>query len=151
MQTTTPATTEQPIDTIPMRIKTSDVRRILNDILSGEISMSRGAELFNEIASDYTHVNHHHPLTEDHTVINLDGEDIVANTPAVELLLALNNSGLKTRSHHVEKDYGWVTILMDNIVSLDIRDIYEKDTPRTKYNGKRELLISWTNKRQNNQ
>lgn len=131
-----------------MRIRTHHVRKILNLILKEEISMSRGAEMFNEIDGDYSHVNHHHPPTENHTIITIDGEEIVANKEAIELLVALNNTGLKTRSHHVDKEGGWVTILMDNVDRLSIQDVYEKDTPRTKYNGKRELLISWKNKTQ---
>jgi hypothetical protein len=39
-------------------------------------------------------------------------------------------------------DGGWVTILLDN-VTFKVKEVNEKDSLRTKYNGKKELLLSW--------
>jgi len=93
----------------------------------------------------YKYCNHHHEPTKEHKIIEIDGQKIVANELAVTLLKELNKLGLKTRSHHIDGDINWVTILLDN-VNLEIKNVYEKDATRTKYNGKKELLISWNNK-----
>ena len=93
----------------------------------------------------YKYCNHHHEPTKEHKIIEIDGQKIVANELAVTLLKELNKLGLKTRSHHIDGDINWVTILLDN-VNIEIKDVDEKDATRTKYNGKKELLISWNNK-----
>ena len=90
----------------------------------------------------YRHCNHHHELTPKHEVVNFGDGEFVANKMAVPLLKALNEIGLRTRSHHVDDDVKWVAILMDN-VSIEVKVVNEKDADRTKYNGKTELLISW--------
>lgn len=92
----------------------------------------------------YRYCNHHHELTENHELVNIGGEEFVANKEAIPLLKALNEIGLKTRSHHIDNtENAWVTILFDNIDRLEIRTIYERDADRNSYNGKKELLISW--------
>ena len=59
------------------------------------------------------------------------------------MLKALNEIGLKTRSHHIDdKEYAWVCILLDN-VDLEVTNVFERDPDRIKYNGKKELRITW--------
>jgi uncharacterized membrane-anchored protein len=91
----------------------------------------------------YKYCNHHHELNENYKIVNFGDGDFVANKEAIPILKALNEIGLKTRSHHIDKEeHAWVCILLDG-VELEIRDVYEKDATRTKYNGKEELLIQW--------
>lgn len=91
----------------------------------------------------YRQFNHHHELTEDHELVDFGDGEFIANKPAIPLLKALYEAGLRTRSHHVGNDgYSWVCILLDG-VDLEIRTVNEKDADRTKYNGKTELLIRW--------
>ena len=92
----------------------------------------------------YKYCNHHHVLTEQHEVVDFGDGEFVANKKAVPLLKALNELGLKTRTHHIDnkKDFGFFSILLDN-VTVEIRDVYEKAASRTKYNGKKELLITF--------
>lgn len=83
----------------------------------------------------YKFCNHHHELTPEQEIINLGTGPFVADKPMIPLLKALNEIGLTTRSHchgH-ETDYSWVTILMDNIDQVEVRNLY----------GKQELLIQW--------
>jgi hypothetical protein len=95
----------------------------------------------------YKYCNHHHELTEDCELVNFGDGEFVANKAAVPLLKALNEAGLKTRTHHMENGNCFVSILLDN-VSLEVRTVNEIDADRTKYNGKTEVLISW-NKHKN--
>lgn len=94
----------------------------------------------------YKWCNHHHEIDDQHEMITIDGENFVANIQAIPLLIELNKIGLKTRSHHIDGNqdnpYSWVTILLDN-VEIEIRDVNEIDADRTRYNGKKELLIQW--------
>lgn len=90
----------------------------------------------------YKSCNHHHELTEDHEVVDFGDGEFVANKPAIPLLKALNEAGLKTRTHHFDGKEGFVSILLDN-VTVHIKTVNEIDATRTKYNGKKELLIIW--------
>jgi len=92
----------------------------------------------------YKFCNHHHELTENHEIVDYGDGKFVANKEAIPLLKALNEIGLKTRSHHIDdKEDAWVCILLDN-VNIEIKTVYEIDADRTKYRGKKELLIRWT-------
>lgn len=97
-----------------------------------------------EKSSDkYKYCNHHHELTDKHQLVDFGDGEFVANKEAIPLLKALNEVGLKTRSHHIdEKEHAWVCILLDN-VEIEIKEVFEIDADRTKYNGKKELLIRW--------
>lgn len=91
----------------------------------------------------YKFCNHHHEIGLSHQLVDFGDGEFIANNEAIPLLKALNEVGLKTRSHHIDdKEHAWVCILLDD-VTLDIREVYEKDAMRTKYNGKKELLITW--------
>lgn len=93
----------------------------------------------------YKHCNHHHELTEDHEVIQIDGLDVVTNKEATVLIQELNKVGLRTRTHHVDKNGGFIGILMDN-VEIEVVKVNEGHSTRDIYNGKTELLISWKRK-----
>lgn len=90
----------------------------------------------------YAHYNHHHELTDDHQLVDFGDGEFVANKAAVPLLKALNEGGLRTRTHHMTgTSKSFVSILLDN-VELEVRKVNEA-CGRTKYNGKTELLIRW--------
>jgi hypothetical protein len=96
-----------------------------------------------EYTDKYKYCNHHHELTDQHEIVNFGNGEFVANKKAIPLLKALNELGLKTRSHHIaDEKYAWFTILLDN-VELAIVDVYEADADRTEYNGKKELRITF--------
>lgn len=94
-------------------------------------------------SAKFAHVNHHHELTEDHEIVSMGGETFVANVQAIPLLQALNDLGLQTRTHHVDKDGGFVSILISPLVSVEIRTVNEIHTERKRYNGRAEVLIQW--------
>lgn len=93
-------------------------------------------------SNKYEYCNHFHELTENHEVVDFGDGKFVANKKAIPLLKALNEIGLKTRSHHIDGEVNWVCILIDN-ASIEVREVFEGRAKRTKYNGKYELLINW--------
>lgn len=92
----------------------------------------------------FEYCNHHHPLDDAHEVVDFGDGEFVANKEAIPLLKALNEAGLRTRTHHYTGgSHSFISILLDDNVDVEIRMVNEKDADRTKYNGKKELLISW--------
>jgi hypothetical protein len=96
-----------------------------------------------EYTEKYKHFNHHHELTEDHQVVDFGDGEFIANIVAVPLLKALNELGLKTRTHHVDETGGFVSILLDKDIRVEIKHVHEYDATRTKYNDRHEVLIMW--------
>ena len=94
----------------------------------------------------YEHFNHHHELTDNDEIVDFGDGEFIANKAAVPLLKALNELGLKTRTHHVDENGGFVSIILSDNIRFDTGRIIERDSSRTKFNGKRELLINWENK-----
>ncbi len=91
----------------------------------------------------YRYCNHHHELDDKHEVVDFGDGEFVANKEAIPLLKALNEIGIKTRSHHIGVErQAWVCILLDN-VEISVREVHEIHADRTKYNGKKELFITW--------
>lgn len=91
----------------------------------------------------HKYCNHHHELTDRHEIVDFGAGQFVANKAAIPLLKALNEIGLKTRTHHVGADqWAFVSILLDN-VEIEVCKVFEKDATRIDYNGKYELLIRW--------
>ena len=90
----------------------------------------------------YKHCNHYHELTDQHEIVDFGSGEFVANKIAIPLLKALNEQGLKTRTHHVDETGGFVSILLDN-VQVEIRKVGEIHSTRVAYNEKFELLIKW--------
>lgn len=96
-----------------------------------------------DASEKYKTVNHHHELTDQHEMVDFGDGEFVANKAAVPLLKALNEVGLRTRSHHIDSQgSGFVCILLDN-AEASIQTVSEIHSDRTKYNGKKELLIQW--------
>lgn len=92
----------------------------------------------------YKYCNHHHEIGSGHELVVLGGVEFVANKEAIPLLEALNGCGLKTRTHHYEGGaMGFVSIILDDSVSIEVRTVNERNADRTEYNGKTELLIQW--------
>jgi len=96
-----------------------------------------------EESNKYKNCNHHHELTEEHEIVDFGDGEFVANKKAIPLLKALNDLGLRTRTHHIDnEDHAFFSILLDN-AEVSIRKVNELVASRTKYNGKSELIISW--------
>lgn len=95
-----------------------------------------------EESTEYKHCNHHHELDDNYELVNFGDGEFVANKEAIPLLKALNDIGLQTRSHHIDNECGWVCILLDN-VEIEVKEVFERNATRTKYNGKKELVINW--------
>jgi len=88
--------------------------------------------------------NHHHELTENHIVVNLGSGDFVANKEALPLLAALAAVGLKTRTHHYQGGkHGFFSIIIDDSVECEIREVSERNSSRDEYEGKSEVIINW--------
>jgi hypothetical protein len=92
----------------------------------------------------YKYCNHHHELTEHHEVVDFGDGEFVANKAAIPLLKALNEIGLSTRTHHYDGgENGFVSILLDDGIDVTIKTVQERDAKRERYNGQKEVLISW--------
>jgi hypothetical protein len=93
---------------------------------------------------EYKYCNHHHEIGDSHKLVDFGNGEFVANKDAIQLLKALNEIGLLTRTHHIEKGKGsFVSILLDDQVDVEIRTVNEIHANRTEYDGKKELLIRW--------
>ena len=102
-------------------------------------------------SNKYKKYNHYHEIDDEHTIVDFGNGKFVANNEAIPLLKALNNIGLRTRTHHIGKEeWAFISILLDKDVSLEIKHIFEGYADRTKYNGKKELLISWKKQEKTN-
>ncbi len=115
----------------------SCVKKALKDQCA-ELSGSPGSQ-----ALQYKYCNHHRALTKKHQLVDFGDGEFVANKAGIPLLKALNEAGIRTRTHHCEGDSGFVSILLDEHIRIEIKTVNEVDADRTKYNGLKELLISW--------
>src|SRR5262245_31449523 len=89
--------------------------------------------------------NHHHPVTGDHEWVDFGHGPFVANKRAIPLLRALHELGLRTRTHHIAGEpYAFISILIDEHVTAEVRVVNERDATRTQYNGMTEVLLSWS-------
>lgn len=95
----------------------------------------------------YKHFNHHHELTDEHEIVDFGDGEFIANKAAIPLLKALSDLGLRTRTHHVDDNGGFFGILIEDDKKMwaETREVYERDSSRTKYNGMTEVLIDWRN------
>jgi hypothetical protein len=96
-----------------------------------------------KFTEQYRHFNHHHEITGDHELVDFGDGEFIANKAAIPLLKALNDLGLRTRTHHVDETGGFVSILLDKDIRVEIKHVQEIDATRTKYNGRHEVLIMW--------
>ena len=87
----------------------------------------------------YRECNHHHPLTDNHEWVDFGDGKFVANKVAIPLLKSLNELGLRTRTHHVDENGGFFSIMLDVNIRAEISIVNERDADRTKYNGNTEL------------
>ena len=99
----------------------------------------------NKSTKKYEFCNHHHKITKKQKIVEFGSGKFVADKIAIPLLKALNEVGLETRTHHIDKDCGFVGIMIDN-VQIEIRKVFERSAKRTKYNNRYHLLISWNRK-----
>ena len=91
---------------------------------------------------EYKYCNHHHELDENHEVVDFGDGEFVSNKKAIPLLKALNELGIRTRTHHIDEGSGFFSILLDNVI-IEKREVHENVSTRTRYNGKKELLITF--------
>lgn len=91
--------------------------------------------------------NHHHPIKDDQSFVDFGTGRFVADNALIPLLKALNEAGLKTRTHNWSgKDEGghaFVSIILGPDVRFEIKTVDEIDAARSRFNGDVELLISW--------
>jgi len=97
-------------------------------------------------SDEFKYCNHHHKLTQGYVKVDFGDGEFIANKMAIPILKALNELGLRTRTHHTDENGGFVSILIENGIRAEIKEVNELDANRTKYNGKTELLISWDSK-----
>jgi len=91
----------------------------------------------------YTYCNHYHELTDQHEIVDFGDGEFVANKKAIPLLKALNELGLRTRTHHIGEENNFISIILDDDIDIEIKTVDEIHAERTKYNGQKELLIQW--------
>lgn len=93
----------------------------------------------------YKKYNHHHVLTNKQKIVDFGTGKFVADLERISLLKALNECGLHTRTHCYghETGYSFISIILDKNINIEIKEVLEKDSTRKKFNGKKELLISW--------
>ena len=89
--------------------------------------------------------NHHHEITEEQEVIDLGSGKFIADKKRVALLKALNDCGLITRTHCYGHESGvsFVSILMENDLRIEVKDVNERDSTREIKEGAKEILILW--------
>ena len=92
----------------------------------------------------YAHFNHFHELSNEHEFVDYGDGGFIANKMAVPLLTALNELGMKTRTHHIDEEGGFVSILLEDNITIEVRTVNERF--RDKYNGKKEVIIQWYEK-----
>ena len=98
-----------------------------------------------KISDEYKHCNHYHEMTDKHRLVDFGDGEFIANVDAIPLLEALSKVGLRTRTHHIDKNGGFFSILVEPNVDFEIRQVNEIHSSRTKYNGMTEVLIHWNN------
>lgn len=91
----------------------------------------------------YKYCNHYHELTDEHEIVDFGDGEFVANKMAIPLLKALAEVGLRTRTHHIDENGGFFSIIIDSQVQVYIRQVNEIHSTRDKYNGLTEVLIEF--------
>ena len=89
-------------------------------------------------------MNHFHEIGDSHELVDFGDGEFVANKEAIPLLKALNEIGLRTRTHHIDgEEHAFISIILDTNVRAEITMVHERDSTRSKFDGKTELLIQW--------
>ena len=93
----------------------------------------------------YKKCNHHHEIEDFQEIVNFGSGFFVADKKRKKLLEALNECGLITRTHCYghETGYSFVSILMDNDLKIEVKDVSEYYSTRKFDKNKKEILISW--------
>jgi hypothetical protein len=87
--------------------------------------------------------NHHHPITPDQEIVDFGTGPFVADKALIPLLLALNEAGLQTRTHnHQPGGVSFLSIMLDD-ARLEVRQVFEADAGRDRFDGRYEVLLSW--------
>ena len=86
-------------------------------------------------ANRITEENLSQPVPERQSLIDIDGQKVWIDNDFIDLIRALNEAGLKTRSHCAGHGHphAWVIIRTDNITGVEIRN----DDPY------KEIVIQW--------
>ena len=92
----------------------------------------------------YKHCNHHHELTDDQQIVDFGSGPFVADKRFIPLLREMNKLGLVTRTHNYAEDQASFLSILISGVSVEIRDVDEKDADRTLFDGEKEMLLVWT-------
>jgi len=89
--------------------------------------------------------NHHHELTEEQEIVDFGTGEFVADRKRVALLKALNECGLITRTHCYGHETGisFISVLINEHVNIEIREVTEPNSNRDFCKNQRELLINW--------
>lgn len=95
----------------------------------------------------FKYCNHYHELSDNHEIVDFGDGEFVANKEAIPLLKALNELGIRTRSHHIDNNKeGWFSIILNNNIRFEVKEVNEIHADRIKYNGKFELMIFFNKK-----
>ncbi len=102
-----------------------------------------------DCTNKFRYCNHHHKITKDQKLVTIGGNKFVADKKLIPLLTALNDLGLTTRTHNYDEKgyYSFISIIMNDQTTFNLKKVFEKDANRTRFNGETELLISWKNKK----
>lgn len=97
---------------------------------------------------DLYNCNHHHKITDGQELVNFGNGTFVADKERIPLLKALNEAGLRTRTHCYGHGTGqsFISIILDKGVSFEVREVDEIHSSRSDYDGAFELLVSWQRK-----
>jgi hypothetical protein len=94
------------------------------------------------IHPDLYNCNHHHPIKDDEEFVDFGTGRFVADKPMIPLLKALNELGLRTRTHNYgDTTHAFFSIILDDDTEVEIKTVNERDANRDTFNGERELLI----------
>jgi hypothetical protein len=96
-------------------------------------------------SNKYKPCNHHHEMTDNQSVVDFGSGVFVADNERVILLKALNECGLKTRTHCYghETGYSFVSILLNDDIDIEIKSVREGHSTREFEKNQKELLITW--------
>jgi hypothetical protein len=92
----------------------------------------------------YKHMNHHHELTGEQEIIDLGTGKFVADKPMIPLLKALNDIGIRTRSHNYDSETGqhFVAICLDEGMNVNITSGHENHSTRDNMCDN-QVVIGW--------
>ena len=101
-----------------------------------------------EISDEHKKFNHHHKITDEQEIVDFGTGKFIADKKRIALLKALNDCGLVTRTHCYghETGHSFVSILLDEDISIEVKTICDRYTDKRIKKGTHELLITWWRK-----